>query len=508
MKAAAMTRQIAQETNPDVEQRREVALLLALLGALVLFIVAQFAFSNVFYFGAALGLLWFGITRLTHALHLHVTVALLLGGSTLLMLFAGPRLPLAYGVAAYSTLLAGYLLPGRHLLAQLVAVAAALLAYRVVTADAQAGSGLVALAMLAGALLGHLLRQPQRRMAQEHSVFSAYNRQIMQQMPAGLLLLDYASTITKINRSAAAMLGVTEETALNRTLAEMPAGAVLLPLVESVFREMGASEREVELPAAAGSRLIQVRANLARDPISGGAAVIMLLEDRSALKRLERELQRSAQLAAVGQLAASVAHEINNPVGGIIGYVRTCLEEGGATADDLKVILQGVEKIPPAVKKLLDLTRDSEHKPGRVPVAPLVRDLVRLHARQTTVHNTIADDIHCHADPTALAQALTNVLLNALAAAGAGGTVTCAATMTAQETVITITDSGPGIPPDALPRIFDPFYTTRRDTGGTGLGLAMVARIMERHGGRVQATAQPGATSFALHFPAAPAGKE
>lgn len=503
-----MTQQIAHDTIPDLEQRQEVELLLALLGALTLFIIAQFEFTGLVYFVAVLGLFWFGITRLSRAFYFHVSVALLLGGITVLMPLAGPRLPIAYAVAAYSTLLSGYLLPGRYLLPQFVTVAVTLLAYQAVYADAPALSGLVALVMIAGALLGHLLRQPQRRMALEHATFSAYNRQIMQQMPAGLLLLDYAATITKLNRSAAAMLGVEESTALNRTLTEMPAGAVLQPFVAEVFREMGNVEREVELPGPGGSRRVQVRANLARDSISGGSAVIMLLEDVSALKRMELELQRSERLAAVGQLAASVAHEINNPVGGVIGYVRTCLEEGGASADDLQVILQGVEKIPPAVKKLLDLTRATEHKPVHMPVTPLVRDLLRLHARQATVQNAIGSDVVCYADPTALAQALTNVLLNALAAAGAAGRITLTAAGTAQETVLTITDSGPGIAPDALPRIFDPFYTTRRDTGGTGLGLAMVARIMEQHGGRVQVDAQPGATSFALHFPAAPAGKE
>ncbi|HNW93948.1 MAG TPA: ATP-binding protein [bacterium] len=492
---------------PEPEPRHEQALPLALLGALTLFIIAQADFANLVFIGTLLAGAWYAACLLPAA-DRAAGLTLFLGLIVLLNSFAALRLPLAYAAAGYAMLCAGFLLHGRLLLALGTAVVAVLFALRVI-APAMIPDALPHLPVIvAGGLCGRLLRRPQQRIAQEHATVAEYNRQIVQQMPAGLLLLDYTGAVTRINRAAAAMLNISEKDIVNRPLSQLAAGAVLHPLVAAVYREMGAVERTVELPGPAGNRRVQVRATLARDNLTGTSAVIMLLEDLSALTRMEAELQRTERLASVGQLAASVAHEINNPVGGVIGYVRTCLEEGTADRDDLAVILRGVEKIPPAVKKLLDLTRAAEHHPAPVPLAPVVRELARLHARTARVHCTVPDGLACHADPTALTQALTNLLLNALAAAGPAGTVTIGATAGPAETAVTITDSGAGIPAEHLPRIFDPFFTTRRDTGGTGLGLAMVARIMERHHGRVDVDSRPGATCFALHFPAPGAGKE
>lgn len=491
-----------------LEQQRETALLLALFITLVLLIAAQLDIGGLPYLAATLAVAWFGITRLSSTFHLYLSVGTMLACLIPAMLAAGSTQPFAYPVAGYGMLLAGYLLGGGALAACIVAAVALSFACFAVFATLVPPPALWLPVLLAGGLLGHLLRQRQVRMEREHAAFAEHNRHIVQQMPAGLLLLDYAYTVTKANAAAAAMLGTGGTELLNRTLGELPAAAPLVETATAVFRKRGAVERTVSLAAPGGARTLQVRANLTRDALTGGSAVIMLLEDVTELRRMEEELARTERLAAVGQLAASVAHEINNPVSGVLGYVRTCLEEGQASADDLRVILQGVEKVPPAVKKLLDLTKPVDHRPELLLLAPLAAEAARLYARQATVHNTVGDAVRCYADAAALAQALANVVINAAEATGPGGTVTITATADAEGTAVAVTDNGPGIPAELLPRLFDPFVTTRRDRGGTGLGLAMVARIMERHGGRATVDTRPGETRFTLHFPAPPATKE
>lgn len=245
-----------------------------------------------------------------------------------------------------------------------------------------------------------------------------------------------------------------------------------------------------------------------------------IAEKNRLLGDQQRELERRNRLAALGEMAAGLAHEIRNPLGGI-GLCTDILEDllgdmvghapnnpyHASTQESREVLGQirlGVQRMERTVSQVLRFAGDTVAEPTSCDVAALVKEtisLCRSHAEKGNVKVRYAGPgaMIGRVDPTLLGQALMNLLLNAIEVAG-HVTVRLEATQHGGRNAVkmVVTDDGPGLPESVIDRIFDPFFTTR-DTG-TGLGLSIVHRIAEAHDGRVAATNntnQPGA-SFEL----------
>ena len=244
-------------------------------------------------------------------------------------------------------------------------------------------------------------------------------------------------------------------------------------------------------------------------------------------KRLHAELRRSERLAFLGELAASVAHEVNNPLDGVQNCVRILSRAGddhARAAQMLDLIEGGLGRIELIVRRLLTLGRAQTLRSVEARLADVVDAAVasatpRLSGRNVTVGRALdADDDRALVDAALLEQVFVNLLLNAADAMPAGGQVTVTirrepaapfAANSKAETLlcVDVADTGAGIPPDALPHIFEPFFTTKGDGQGTGLGLAIAARIVEAHHGTVRVTPRPaGGTVFTVRIPAAASG--
>ena len=243
-------------------------------------------------------------------------------------------------------------------------------------------------------------------------------------------------------------------------------------------------------------------------------AIVVLVQDLSERHRFEQQLVQTGKLAAIGELAAGVAHEINNPLFAILGLVEFLLkdvEAGSKIAARLELIQQTGLEIKEIVRALLDFARERTDELSLVDlndVASQTVDLVRraTSAKGIEIVEAYADaPVVVEASATQLKQVILNLLTNAQHAQPDGGSITIEVARDGGWATARIRDTGPGIPPDALGRIFDPFFTTKRDVGGTGLGLSVSLGIAQMHGGTLEVDSRVGdGATFTLRIPLAP----
>ncbi len=228
---------------------------------------------------------------------------------------------------------------------------------------------------------------------------------------------------------------------------------------------------------------------------------------RRKVAGLEREVARQERLAALGTLAAGVAHELRNPLSSIKGfatYFGAKFEPGTQDRELAEVMVGEVERLNRVVTELLDLTRPSELRLAPVVVADLVQHALKLvegdcRSRGIAVQARLAE-LTASLDADRMLQALLNLLLNAIQAMPTGGTLTVSAQRVKDRLELRVADTGGGIPAQDLDRIFDPYFTTKNQ--GTGLGLATVRTLVEAHGGQVRVVSEQGqGTQVVLDLP-------
>jgi two-component system NtrC family sensor kinase len=228
------------------------------------------------------------------------------------------------------------------------------------------------------------------------------------------------------------------------------------------------------------------------------------------LARHQEELVRTQKLAAIGQVAAGIAHEINNPLGVILGYVKLLSRRPAMEAqEELQIIEDEACQCQRIVQGLLDLARPPRLKVEAVDLAELARESIdRLDEAGKLGDRRIVppspdETVIARGDASRLRQVILNILVNALEASPPGGLVAVTAEARGGEARLAVKDSGPGIAPDVLAHVFDPFFTTKRT--GTGLGLAIVHSIVEAHGGRIEIVSEVGqGVEVTLHLPVWP----
>jgi signal transduction histidine kinase len=247
-----------------------------------------------------------------------------------------------------------------------------------------------------------------------------------------------------------------------------------------------------------------------------GMGLIFWVQQRHLreLRALEGEMARRERLAALGDVAAAFAHEVRNPLNAVsMGLQRLRAEFAPAPADEYARfvdLMQGeVTRLNAIVEEFLALARPLPLSPAPVAVGALLEELaarVESQARAASIAVRVSVPEPAPvvvADRRHLEQVLLNLVLNALQAMSPGGTVTMEARTARDRVEIAVADTGPGIPPEALPRIFDPYFTTR--PAGLGLGLTIARRIVEAHGGSLDVASQPGqGARFSVRLPAAP----
>jgi two-component system NtrC family sensor kinase len=236
----------------------------------------------------------------------------------------------------------------------------------------------------------------------------------------------------------------------------------------------------------------------------------LVAEEKARVQAAQRQLVIAQRLAATGTLAAGIAHEVNNPLGGMINASRRLLKdaEGGRPKEYLELILDGLIRVQETVKKILQFTpRDLKPQPVDLgEVLGRALDLVahRVDKARVEVRKELPEDLpRVFGDPSELQQAFLNLLINALDALPAKeGRIVARGRRKDATVEIEIEDNGCGMSEDQISRAFDLFYTTKEAGKGTGLGLAIVHNIIDGHNGRIEIRSRVGAgTTIWMQFP-------
>jgi two-component system NtrC family sensor kinase len=240
-----------------------------------------------------------------------------------------------------------------------------------------------------------------------------------------------------------------------------------------------------------------------------------VVERTQELERMQAQLVRSEKLASLGELVAGIAHEINNPLTGILVFstlIRNDSKLDPALKNDLDTVIQETERCATIVKGLLDFARESVPQKTWTSLNDILDASLALVRNQAMFQNVTIVRDYCPdipailADPHQLEQVIINMLLNAGHAMAAGGTLTLTSARATDinGVVAKIADTGCGIPEENLFRIFDPFFTTK-DTSGTGLGLSVSYGIIDSHGGSIEVESSVGVgTTFTITLPINP----
>ena len=317
-------------------------------------------------------------------------------------------------------------------------------------------------------------------------------------MVEGLLLLDERGRIQLANRAFANLFGVTMDIR-GRTLMEALRLHELAELVNSLDSQQQVLGYELKL-SGLGESWVQINAAAICNGHGERHGTVLVFHDLTRLKQLESVRQ---------EFVANVSHELRTPLSLIKGYVETLLDGARDNPGVATKFLQTIDRNAERLKLLIeDLLTISELESGRVKlslqavslsplIAKVIEDYKALAAAKSMKLSNQAPDLAVSADADRLEQVLGNLVDNAIKYGRANGTVTVGGSAKdGGQMEVFVQDDGPGIPPEALERVFERFYRVdkarSREQGGTGLGLAIVKHIIQNHGGRVWATSEPG----------------
>jgi signal transduction histidine kinase len=354
------------------------------------------------------------------------------------------------------------------------------------------------------------LHRAERERAQQTERLS---EAVTRNMPAGLLLLNSTGLITSANPAAEAALGI-KALAYRRYNEVLGAGSRLTELVAGCLQHGRTFRREEVEYMTPSHELRQLGVTIS--PIQNNAneitGAICLLSDLTELAALQKQIHMKENLAALGELSAGIAHEFKNALATISGYaqmIRSEAEPGSELREHGELILRQTRSLTHVVTEFLKFARPLNLADEKVSLHPLIERVVAEIAEGVpgVPITTTGEFGEVSGDDALLRQAILNLARNAAEAASdnpAGGHVNIRGEIDQSGPLhgqrICISDNGPGIPADALNKIFMPFFTTKPN--GTGLGLAVVQKIIVQHGGTIEARNQPlGGAEFIVWLP-------
>lgn len=345
----------------------------------------------------------------------------------------------------------------------------------------------------------------------------ALHEDIVQSIASGLLTFDRRGTVISVNRAAEALCARREvELRGVRWEALFPDAPAFPRVLEGMEGGATRPRSETVLVRADGSRL---PVGMGLSFLRRGRGVTCSFQDLTDIKRMEEQVRQADRLAAIGRLAAGLAHEIRNPIGSIRGSVEVLRGSLNPQGDDrrlMDIVLRESDRLDAIIRDFLQFSRPPHLVRVPTDVTAMLDEILLMLSNQSGVQGTetprveirrVAGEatVKAELDPAQMRQALWNLCLNAVEAMPQGGELRVSAHTIPSESgrtllEITVEDTGVGITAAALTQVFEPFFTTKPQ--GTGLGLAIAHRIVEDHGGEIRVQSEPWrGTRFTISIP-------
>lgn len=372
---------------------------------------------------------------------------------------------------------------------------------------------------VAVAVENSLLYQEQEKRAEELALLKEFNESIVESVNVGLLAVDENGRITRCNSTFEEMLGLSRKETIGKVVEDIFDRGFAINL-ENILGKSRWHLTEIRhayklhtTSADGKSLILNVAVAPLRSVSHNQTGAIIVLENVTSRVKLEETLQQSEKLSSIGLLAAGVAHEVNTPLTGVSSYTQMLLgmipETDPKHALLLKVQKQ-TERASNIAGNLLNFSRGGNSTEfTQININKLLDDTLQLLEPQMRksqieiVKNYSKNPPKVLGNAGKLQQVFTNLILNARDAMFGGGTITLKTALSENgEVVIEVSDTGEGISPENLSKIYDPFFTTKSIGSGTGLGLAVSYGIVQEHAGSIEADSKIGeGTTFHLVFP-------
>jgi two-component system sensor histidine kinase PilS (NtrC family) len=378
--------------------------------------------------------------------------------------------------------------------------------------------GLFAVALLGGSL-ANSLRSAGAQLEQastEIADLQALNQHVIDSLPSGLATTDGSLRILTFNRGAEAITGVLCAGAVGRGIDVVL--QLSSPVMESIQNDLSSKgtrrRHEFRYRPANGRGELEIGLTATHLETPGGrAGLLFTFQDVTAIKKLERDAAIQQRLAAVGEMAAGIAHEIRNPLASMSGSIQILRQELPLSSEQeqlMDIVLRESERLNTTIRSFLAYARPQRFQITRFDVRRALNDtalLLRNSAEVLDGHDIAVDvpssELWYEADEGQIKQIVWNLATNGLRAMPRGGRLRMVGAFepSSDGVVLTVRDDGIGIPPEELDALFQPFHGTVAT--GSGLGLAIVHRIVSDYNGEIQVSSQPGSgTTVSVRLPA------
>jgi PAS domain S-box-containing protein len=356
------------------------------------------------------------------------------------------------------------------------------------------------------------------KLIDELSFVRKYLEELLEHANALIIVVNRDRRVVVFNKAVAQLTGLSKQEVLGQDLLKIIAESDQLKMARvlaSSSKGEAVSNAETALLCKDGKEVrMAFSTSSVTSQVGEVEGVIAIGQDLTRMRELERRVVQAEKLASLGQLAASVVHEINNPMTAVVTYADALLKRSVGQPDaqqgdveKYKKIIDNSERVLRFTRDLVSYARPAQEKPEEVDLNAIVERAVGLCEHLLQKHSLVVDRVLGEVPPFVavrqnLVQVMVNLITNACHATAPQGHVRVATRQVGDMVEVVVTDSGSGIAPHMIGRIFEPFFTTKADGKGTGLGLSIVQGIVENHGGTVTVKSElTRGTEFTLRLP-------